>query len=68
MATIAVATLQTVWDCKWSRPGFRLSGVKEALQPESQWVCVRTAQRRSVTDAECLKRAKAMGKKVEITD
>ena len=52
MAKTAVATLQTIWDCRFSRPGFRLSGVKEELQPESVWVCVRT-QRRPVTEAEC---------------
>ena len=52
MAKIAVATQQTAWECKWSRPGFRLAGIQEPLQPESVWVCVRT-HRRSVTDAEC---------------
>ena len=53
MAKTAIATLQTICDCRWSRPGFRLSGVKEELQPENVWVCVRTAQRHSVTDADC---------------
>ena len=53
MAKTAVATQQTIWDCRFSRPGFRLSGVEEELQPESMWVCVRTATRRSVSDAEC---------------
>ena len=53
MAKTAIATLQTIWDCRWSRPGFRLSGVTEALQPESMWVCVRTPPRRSVCEAEC---------------
>jgi hypothetical protein len=53
MAKTAVATLQTVWDCRWSRPGFRLSGVIEDLQPESVWVCIRTGHRQAVTDAKC---------------
>ena len=53
MARTAVATLQTIWDCRWSRPGFRLTGVKEALQPESMWVCVRATPRRSVSEVEC---------------
>jgi len=53
MAKTAIATLQTIWDCRWSRPGFRLSNVKESLQPEGLWVCVRTGTRRSVSDAEC---------------
>ena len=30
MAKTAIATLQTAWDCKWSRPGFRLAGVEES--------------------------------------
>ena len=53
MAKTAIATLQTIWDCRWSRPGFRLSGVKESLQPETTWVCIRTGPRRCVTDAQC---------------
>jgi hypothetical protein len=53
MAKTAVATLQTVWDCRWSRPGFRLSGVSERLQPESLWVCIRTGGRLPVTNERC---------------
>ena len=53
MAKTAVATLQTIWDCRWSRPGYRLSGVKESLQPESLWVCVRTGHRHPASDARC---------------
>ena len=41
MAVTAVATLQAVWDCKWSRPGYRLSRVAEREQPETAWVCDR---------------------------
>ena len=52
MATTAIATLQTIWDCKWSRPGYRLFGVEDQLQPEKVWVCVR-AERRGVTEEEC---------------
>ena len=44
MAKIAIATEQTAWDCKWSRPGFRLAGIDEAQQPESVWVCIRTGE------------------------
>lgn len=43
---------QTVWDCAWSRPGYRLFGVEDHLQPETVWVCVRT-ERRNVTEEEC---------------
>ena len=53
MASTAIATLQTIWDCRWSRPGFRLSGVDEPLQPESLWVCIRSGPRRSVNEVEC---------------
>ena len=53
MAATAIATLQAVWDCKWSRPGYRLARVAERDQPESAWVCVRSGRRREVADADC---------------
>lgn len=53
MQRTSIAAQQTVWGCRWSRPGYRLSGVKESEQPESVWVCVRTGQRRPVTNEEC---------------
>lgn len=53
MARTAIATLQPVWDCRWSRPGHRLSRVSDALQPESVWVCVRDGNRRNVSEDEC---------------
>ena len=53
MSTVAVASLQTAWDCKWSRPGYRLSGVEERLQPESLWVCARTAARVPIKESDC---------------
>ena len=53
MATTVIATLQPVWDCRWSRPGHRLTGVPDALQPESAWVCVRNGDRRDICDDEC---------------
>jgi hypothetical protein len=49
----SVATYQTIWDCKWSRPGHLLHGVPDRLQPESRWVCVRSGPRRPVTEEEC---------------
>ena len=55
MARTAVATLQTAWDCRWSRPGSRLFNVSEPLQPENLWVCTRNGQRQGVTDEECEK-------------
>lgn len=53
MAT-SMATLQTIWDCRWSRLGRPLHGVEERQQPETLWVCVRRpGQRRRVTEQEC---------------
>jgi hypothetical protein len=47
------ATLQTIWDCRFSRPGYRVIGVPDQLQPEKLWVCVRKGERRGVTEEEC---------------
>lgn len=47
------AMMHTIWDCRWSRPGYRLTGVPDHLQPESLWVCVRRGERRDVTEEEC---------------
>ena len=51
MATAAI--LQTAWNCRWSRPGHRITGLAEAVQPESLWVCTRDGARHSVGDEEC---------------
>ena len=50
---MATATLQTVWDCHWSRPGHHITGVSDALQPETTWVCTRDGDRRAVCGDEC---------------
>jgi hypothetical protein len=53
MSRIATATLQTPWDCKWSRFGrMRTTGPDTAL--EGLWVCVYgNAQRRPIDESEC---------------
>ena len=56
MAT--AATLQTAWNCRWSHPGHRITGLAEAVQPESLWVCARDGARRSVGDEECARCAR----------
>jgi hypothetical protein len=48
-----VPPIQTIWDCYWSRPGYRLTGVPDRHQPESLWVCIRSGKRRPVSDEEC---------------
>lgn len=53
MVTTATTTMQTVWDCRFSRPGYRLYGVEDHLQPEQLWVCVREGERRGVSEEEC---------------
>lgn len=53
MARTAIATQQTVWDCRFSRPGFRLFSVVEVLQPEPLWVCTRNGRHAGVTDEQC---------------
>ena len=53
MSHIAVSTLHPSWVCRVRRPGDRIHGVEDHLQPESLWVCVRTGARRGVTEAEC---------------
>lgn len=53
MSTTTVATLQTIWDCRWSRSGYRLTGVDDEHQPEPLWVSARPAVRRPVSEKEC---------------
>ena len=53
MATTALVMLQPVWDCRWSRNGYHLTGVTDAQQPEGDWVCVREGTRRNISDVEC---------------
>ena len=51
--TTAIATLQPVWNCRWSWPGHRLTGISDALQPETAWVCVHGGTRRNIRESEC---------------
>ena len=53
MVRTAVATLQTPWDCRWSRLGYRVAGVPEDVQPEPLWVCLGTGDRRCIQVEEC---------------
>jgi hypothetical protein len=46
-------TLQTIWGCRWSQPGYRLTGVADRHQPEPTWICVRDGDRRAITEKEC---------------
>jgi hypothetical protein len=53
MTRTTTITLQTPWDCRFSRPGYRLTGVVDRHQPEPLWVCVQDGRRRPITTAEC---------------
>ena len=53
MTITAIADFQTIWDCRWSRPGYRLIGVEDQLQPEKLWVCVRSGERRGISEEAC---------------
>ena len=33
MSETTVAPLQTIWGCRWSRPGYRIAGVDDRFQP-----------------------------------
>jgi len=52
MSTLHVAPIQTVWQCRFSRRGYRVPGVPDQLQPETQWVCARS-ERRNLQPEEC---------------
>ena len=53
MKPITVSLSQAVWDCRWSRPGYRLTAFDDAEQPETVWVCIRHGERRPITAPEC---------------
>ena len=53
MSRIAIATLQTPWDCKWSRFGRMRSGRPDA-RVEGLWVCVfHNGVRRPIEASDC---------------
>jgi hypothetical protein len=54
MARTAVTSMQPIWECRWSQPGYRLHGVEDPQQPEALWVCTREGGRRNVNECECV--------------
>jgi len=53
MSSIAIATLQTPWDCKWSRFG-RMRSTGPNTVAEGLWVCVYdSAVRRPIHESDC---------------
>ena len=56
MARTATMVMQTIWDCRWSRPGYLPDGIATSEHPAALWVCVRPTPatvRRPVTENEC---------------
>jgi len=53
METTSIALIRTVRNCRWSRHGYRVSGVPDELQPETPWVCVRSGDRLPVRAQDC---------------
>ena len=53
MSRIAIATLQTPWDCKWSRFG-RMHSARPDARVEGLWVCVHdNGVRRPIDASTC---------------
>jgi hypothetical protein len=53
MNRTAVRTLQTIWDCRFSRPGHQLTTALAGRHDEPLWTCIRDGRRRAVTEEEC---------------
>ena len=53
MARTAIATLQTAWDCRWSRPAFQLEKTVGIARPEATWVCTRDGARQLIDPHDC---------------
>lgn len=53
MTRTTVAVAQSIWGCRWSRPGYRIAGVDERLQTEPTWVCVSDGVRAIVPECRC---------------
>ncbi len=56
MTRTPTMVMQTIWDCRWGRPGDLPEGTQRSRDPASLWVCVRPTGRvvrRPVTEAEC---------------
>jgi hypothetical protein len=53
MVRTAIATLQTAWDCRWSRPGFQLEKTVGITRLEGTWVCTREGARQLIDPHDC---------------
>ena len=53
MARTAVAIAQSIWSCRWSRPGYRITGVEDQFQPEPTWICIRDGVRAVIPEGKC---------------
>jgi hypothetical protein len=54
MARVVSAELQTIWDCRWSRPGYGVIGTPLHPHQERLWICVRRPHaERVITEEDC---------------
>jgi hypothetical protein len=53
MTRIAVLPAQTIWGCRWSRPGYRIAGLPDQSQPEPTWICIRDGVRQAIPEGKC---------------
>jgi hypothetical protein len=53
MARTAIATLQTAWDCRWSRPAFHVERPAGIKHLEETWVCTRDGQPHAIDPHDC---------------
>ena len=50
---VAIATLQTIWDCRWSRLGYRVWGCRTTCNPKSSGCAFAAGEREGVTEEVC---------------
>ena len=54
MSRVVFVEEQTIWDCRWSRPGYGVIGTPLHPHQERLWLCVRRPHaERVITAEEC---------------
>ena len=54
MSRVLVVEKQTIWDCRWSRPGYGVIGTPLHPHQERLWLCVRRPHaERVISEEEC---------------
>ena len=54
MSRVVFVEKQTIWDCRWSQPGYGVLGTPLYPHQERLWLCVRRPHaERVITEKEC---------------